>query len=327
MTTSGTVGQTTFSFGDLLDLAVRRCQQNPAQVLTAELVEAARRAFYLILTSKDNRGLSLWRVEHGFLGLKIGQIQYSLPAGTIRIPNINFVTNTVADGTTSVVVGGYQFVSSDPSTTARVGFMPSADFTGALTLLSSTDGISFDAQSTIASADYVANTWYWFDLPVTEAIYGFQITSATAFTASELAMSSQNYIIPLYQWNRHDYSQQPKRDQGGRPSTNYYFDRQISPVIWLWPNVQVQYDHLEYWIHRLIEDINLLQEEIDVPTQWLNSAAWLLAKELCFIIPKIDPVAKTAVMEEAANILNEAEMGDSDGSSLFLSPNIRGYTR
>lgn len=326
MATSGTVGQTTFSFADILDLAVRRCRLNPAVVLTAELVEAARRALFLILVSKDNRGLSLWRVEHGFLGLEPGKTEYELPAGTIRLPNVNFVNNSVATGVTSVVGGGYQFLAADPSTTSRVGFMPSADFSAALTLRSSTDGILFSIEKSLDLADYLANTWYWFDLPITEAIYGFQITSATAFTATELAMSSQSYIIPIEQWNRHDYSQQPTRYKPGRPSTNYYFDRQITPKIALWPTPSNQYDHLEYWIHRWIEDIDLLSEEIDVPMQWMNSATWLLARELCFMLP-VDPVAEEKVMSESDIILNEAELGDTDGSSTFILPEIRGYTR
>lgn len=326
MATSGTVGQTTFTLAQVIDLALRRCQLNPT-MQTVEIVESIRSALYLLLTSLANRGLNLWRVEHGFLGLAVGQNRYDLPVSTIRIANLNFVTNTAATGTLSSIVGGYQFLMSENFTTSRIGFQPTSTFTAALEFLSTTDGVTYTSQSSLASATYQAGRWYWFDLPTNESIQGIQITSTDSFTLTEISISSQNFVIPMWQWNRDDYSRQPVRVQGGRPSTNFYFDRQINAQLWLWPNVQNQYDHLEYWLHRHIEDITLLTEEIDVPTHWLNAMTWQLAKEITFIFPGIPPDVKSTVMMEADRSLIDAEAGETDGSSMFLQPVICGYTR
>src|SRR5574337_641290 len=287
MATSGTVGQTRFSFDDIIDLALRRCKVNPSVVLNAELVDVARKAMYLIMTSLANRGLNLWRIDHGFIGLQVGIVRYDLPAGTIAIPDINFVTNTVATGTQSAIANGYQFALGVATSTNRIGFKPTSTFTGVVTLSSSTDGVSYASQTVLPSASYSAGIWYWFDLPRLETIAGVRVTCPTAMVLTEVAVSASKFVVPMWAWNRTEYSQQPNRTQQARPSTNYYFDRQTTPQIWIWPNPNSQYDHLEHWLHRQIQDINLLTEDIDVPIHWMNSATWLLAREFCAVVPLV----------------------------------------
>ena len=325
MATSGIVGVSRFNFADILELATYRCKLKPT-IITAEIVAVAKQGLFLTLLSLANRGLNLWRIDHDLMSVQTGRIQYDLPAGTMAVSNINFVANTVSDGTLSAVAGGYQFDLDSSFAVPRVGFKASSSFTAALAILTSGDGISFSSQVSVPSASYVSGRWYWFDLPVTETIEAFQITSAVAFTANELAACNQLSIIPMWQWNRDEYSQQPVRTQPGRQVTNFYFDRQRDPFLWVWPNPTNEHDHFEYWIHRQIEDINQLTEEIDVPSYWINASVWLLAKELCFSLP-VDPSASAMVMAEADRILNEAEMGQTDNSSTFITPRIGVYTK
>lgn len=327
MATSGTVGQTRFSLGDMIDHALRRCKLNPAVVLNAELVSTARAAIYLILTSLANRGLNLWRVEHGFLGLTPGTNKYLLPSGVLRIPDLNFVTNSVGSGTQTVIANGYRFALDSAAITSRVGFKPTSDFTGVVTFLTSTDGAAYSSQLVLPSASYSAGTWYWFELPVHEAIEGVEVTCPTAMTLTEVAVSTANYIIPMWQWNRDDYSMQPTRNQSGRPSTNYYFDRQSLAQIWVWPVPTNGYDHIEYWLHRQVQDVSLLTDDVDVPQHWLNAATWLLAREFCAVVPGIDPSAVQIVMAESERVGQDSEAGETDGSSIFIQPRISGYSR
>lgn len=326
MATSGTVGSRTFPLAKLMELGMARCQMNPS-LQTPEIVDRIKAGLYMALTSMASRGYNLWRIEHAFLGLAAGVNRYDLPAGSVAIANLNFVTNTLAASTMSVVTGGYQAELTDAVTTTRFGFKPTVDFTAALSFLSSTDGVLYTLQDTRPSATYEAGVWYWFDLPTYELIKGVRVTSATSFTLTDLQVSQSNFITPMTQWNRDDYSQQPQRTQQGRPSTNFYFDRQLFPQIWVWPNVREETDHLEYWIQRHIEDIVSLQQEVEVPTHWLNATVWMIAREFSFIMPGMDPTVKASVLQESDRIMNEAEMGESDGSSLYLAPNIRGYNR
>ena len=327
MATSGTVGRTTFSFANILTQAMRRCRLNPS-VQTAELVEAARTGLYLVFTSLANRGLNLWRLEHGFLSVIPGQIKYSLPSGSIRVANLNFVSNT-ADTTAvlATVTGGYSCTFPEAALLSRVGIKFDAEFTGELVFRSTPDGAAWLDQGTSASTTYEANRWYWFELSVTTSLLSYTVTSSAAFTLTDATAGRQTSSVPLWPWNRDEYSLQPFRTQSGRPSTIYLFDRQRAPVLWIWPNPTGEYDYLEYWIHRQIEDIDLLTEEIDVPLHWMNAAVWLMAREICLVEPKIDPAVVPIVMAECDRVFIDAEMGESDGSSTYVQPRIGVYTR
>lgn len=327
MSTSGTVGRTVFTFEKILTQAMRRCRLNPA-VQTAELVDAARTSMYLVFTALANRGLNLWRVEHNFLSVIPGQIRYSLPPGSIYLANLNFITNSGdTTGILGAIPGGYTVTFPEAATLFRAGIKFSAPFTGSLQFQSTADSLVWVDQGTIASATYEADRWYWFDLKKSAELIAYSVTSADAFTLSDATVGRQLSSIPLWPWNRDDYSRQPFRTQNGRPCTNYFFDRQIDPTLWVWPNPTNEYDFIEYWIHRQIQDINLLTEEIDVPIHWMNCAVWALARELCFLSPEIDKEVIPLVVAESDRALENAELGETDGSSMFIQPAIGVYTR
>lgn len=326
MATSGKIGTIKFSFAEILDAAFRRCKLNPAQQ-SVELVEHSRKLLFLSLTSDQNLGINLWRTEHGFLGVVPDQVTYDLPAGTLGVLNLNFSSNSPAVGLVSAVAGGYQFVPTSPTKTNMVGVKFAAGATLALTIATSEDGVSYSTQLQVPSAAYEAGRYYWFLLPLTETIRGASVASATAFSASDVTILSQASVIPMLSWNRDDYAMQPTRYQRGRPCTNYWYDRQLQPRIWVWPNPYEELDFIEYWVHRQVQDITSMTDEIDAPTHVLNSAIWMAARELCAIVPNVDPGAVQMVMAESDRVMREKDLGQTDGSGTYLQPMIRCYTR
>jgi len=140
-------------------------------------------------------------------------------------------------------------------------------------------------------------------------------------------VSTKATPIPVTQWNRDEFSQQTTRFSSGRPSTNYMYDRQVAPEVQIWPNPTGEHDFLEIWVHREIEDILTMTEEVDIPMRWMNAAVWLVAEELCFCEPSVDPSIVGAVMEKAAAVKREAELGESDGAPIKIQPKVRNYNR
>lgn len=326
MPTSGKIGTLKFNFADILESAFRRCKLNPAQQ-SVELVEHARKMLYLVLTSDQNLGINLWRTEHGFLGIVQDRVTYDLPAGSLDVLNLNFASNSVASGQTSAVAGGYKFVPAVPTETNMVGVKFAAPVELALTFATSIDGVSYSTQLEAQSAEYGVDRYYWYLLPLTETVRGVSVTSATSFTVSDVTILSQSSTVPMLSWNRDDYAMQPTRYQRGRPCTNYWYDRQLQPRLWVWPNPYNVYDFIEYWVHRQVQDIVNMTDEIDAPTHVLNAAIWMAARELCAIVPNIDPGAVQLVMSESDRIMREKDLGQTDGSGTFLQPMIGCYTR
>ncbi len=313
----------------LIDHAWRRCRANPA-TQTPELIQAALDAISLVLLSLANRGLNLWKLTHSFISVVPGKASYDLPAGLYRVQAVNYLSNSVATGSVSAITGGFQFDLTDSTYSSRVGFKFSADVTAALTISGSGDGSTFTNTLSIASQAYVAGEWYWVGLPVAEVMMAAQITSATTLAVDDMVVVSQYSTLPMTQFNITDWAQQTNKQQATRPVTNFYFDRLIpSPKLHVWPNASTSatYDFFEVWLHEPITQVNSLTTELDIPTYWLDCICWALAKELSYILPGVTPDVQAAVSGEYMRSLSEAESGESDGATMFLSPNIRTYYR
>ena len=75
-------------------------------------------------------------------------------------------------------------------------------------------------------------------------------------------------ILACQRYRRGEYLNLPNKTQTGRP-TQYYFDRQITPKIFLWPTPENSTDTLEYFYVRRIQDADTLQNTSDVPFRFL----------------------------------------------------------
>jgi hypothetical protein len=319
---------TQVTFAELLDHGLRRCRINPASQ-TSELIATAQSGIWFALIGLANRGLNLWRTTRSLIGVTPGVSKYALPAGTIRLPAVNYISNFVAPGTINPIVGGYTFVLTDAAPAQRIGIFPYTDFIAALTLTGSADGTTFDNVLVVESATYLANNWYWFDLPKYETLAAFNVESVTTFVLLDGAVSTQTSTLPMSQFNINEWAQQTYKSQASRPATNFYFERTIRPAIYLWPNLSsaTTYDMLEIWSHTNIDKITSMTEPIDVPQHWLDAVCWLVAREMCAVMPGVSSDVAQLVFSECDKSVDTAECGESDGSILFLSPNIAPYYR
>lgn len=295
---------------------------------TPEILQSSLDAMSLCLIGLANRGLNLWKTTKHLMGVIPGVNRYTLPDNTLRIPAINYLNNSVGNGTLSTIIGGYRWDVTSPSTSAKVGFKAGTSFTDAITISTSTDGVTFDDILSVDSASYEAGKWYWFDVKIYRVISSVKFLTLVG-TISTAAVSTFYSLIPMTQFNINEWAQQTTKESlRSRPATSYYFERTVSPTLYLWPNASdaATYDIIEAWCHIEITEVNTLRTELDIPTHWVDAICWQLAKELCFILP-VDPTVMGAVIQQADKVLADAEMGESDGARLFLQPNIRPYYR
>jgi len=67
---------------------------------------------------------------------------------------------------------------------------------------------------------------------------------------------------------RSEYQNLPKKTTEGRP-TQYWVDRQSTPVIYLYPTPENSTDQLRFYRTERVEDINELTNDADVPSRFL----------------------------------------------------------
>ena len=326
MATSGTVATTVIDTSAVIEHAFRRCKV-PAAQQTPETVLIAKENLYMLLLNLGNRGLNLWAVERKLVGLNQGQLTYTTPAGTLDVLNVIYTQPTLVSSTFSTTANGGKAAFST-AYAARVGVRFSASYTGVLTISTSSDGVVYTTQATVASATYATGETYWFDVPtVNDAAYVL-VEGATA-PVSNVLVASALYDLPLSQWNRDTYLSINNKTQQSRSSTNYFFEKKLTPTITLWPVPNNSNDHLTLMVHRQPQDVGSLTQQLELPQRWLDGFIWLLAARLCFELPKEVVAMDVAqmVVQMADKQVFEAEQAESDGAPIYLTPGIGVYTR
>jgi hypothetical protein len=296
---------------------------------TPRIVRVALENLFLLLVSLSSRGLNLWAIDKQVIGLLAGQITYVLPPGTIDVLNVLYSQPTFQTSTITTAAANQTVVSlSTAAGVQRYGFTPASTFVGSLLVETSPDGTTWSTQQNYQSQTWAGGVQYWYDFngSITASQVRFTTSAASmAFSAAQLATALYNQKMSAM--NRDDYTNQPVQNQPGRPSTNYFFEKLVNPQISLWPVTTVNTDQMVVWRHRQIQDIGNLRNQIEVPNRWLEPIIWQLARRLCFEVPEVDPNRIQMVKDESDKYLLEGEMNESDHLPIFVTPQIRGYTR
>jgi len=119
--------------------------------------------------------------------------------------------------------------------------------------------------------------------------------------------------------SRGEYLNVPNKSTTGRPS-QFYFNRQTSPEISLWPTPENSTDQLVYYYITRIEDADTLQNTTDVPYRFIPCMVAGLAYYLSIKkAPERVQLLKAVYEEEFQRAADE----DEDRVSLKLQPDIQ----
>lgn len=119
--------------------------------------------------------------------------------------------------------------------------------------------------------------------------------------------------------SRSEYHNLPNKTSTGRPS-QFYFNRQTTPEINVWPAAENSTDQLRYYYVQRIEDADALVNDVDAPFRFLPCMASGLAYYLAVKrAPDRVQMLKTIYEEEFQRAADE----DEDRVPLKLTPSIR----
>lgn len=327
MTTSGSVAATVIDTSSIIEHAFRRVRIAPS-AQTPETILIAKECLYMLLLNLGNRGLNLWAVEKVLLGLAKGQATYETDPGTLDVLNVVYSQPALVTATFSTIAFGGQ-ADVPACNVMRVGFTVTAPFTGELLVNTSVDSAVFNTAVTIKSKSYVAGQYYWVDLPVVESISSVRVISAASPypVIGDIQCATNSYDLPCTQWNRDTYAAINSKNQSGRPSTSYFFEKKLTPTLTLWPVPNNSTDHLTLYSHRQPQDVGSLTQQLEIPQRWLDGIIWLLASRLCFELPAVDTSLTQLIVQMADKQVFEAEQSESDGAPIYLTPGVGVYSR
>ena len=327
MTTSGTVATTVIDTASLMEHAFRRCKVLP-NAQTPETVLIARECLYMLMLNIGNTGLNLWCVEKAFMSLQAGAKTYVTAPGTLDVLNVIYSQPSLSTSVFSATAQGGKATLPALTKNVRLGVQFSVAYTGALTVKSSVDGLAYTTDSTVASSTYAAGQYYWFELANTSAMLTYTVEGpvVTYPAVSDILVASSVYDLPMSQWNRDTYASINAKDQQSRPSTSYFYEKKLTPVLTLWPVPNNSTDHLTIYRHRQPQDVGSLSQTLEIPQRWLDGFIWLLAARLCFELPTVDPQVVQNVLAMADKQSLDMVQSETDGAQIFLTPAIRAYS-
>jgi hypothetical protein len=296
MSTSGT-----FNFGSTINDqfiidSYERCGILP-DLITAEQIQSAQRSANLVLSEWINRGLNLWTVKQSMLNLIPNQTAYTLPyptsdvlEATIRSSQRNLggtafssaggiaqnaFDNNPATACTQTSPNGY--ISYNYGTNVQyaislVGIQSNATLTYTLVCETSPDNINWTLALSIPAQTYTQGVNLWFVVPVPFNAQYFRVreTGGETLNVQELFFNTVLLDIVITRISRAEYIALPNKNQTGRP-TSFYVDRQINPVIYLWPTPSPSYNNLFYTRVELMQDIGQLTNNSDIPQRFYDA--------------------------------------------------------
>lgn len=128
-------------------------------------------------------------------------------------------------------------------------------------------------------------------------------------------------ILPI---SRTEYASYPNKGQQGFPTT-FWFNRQLSPYVVLWPVPDNSSYSLSYFRLIQLQDANLSgTQQVDIPPIWLEALAYTLAMRLAQIWAPDKIAMMKSFADEAYDI---AAKQNVETAQQYISPQIAGYFR
>jgi hypothetical protein len=309
-------------------------------------------ALSLRLSSMANKGIPLWAVQKTILPIYVGQVSVLTPLGTQAVLDLNLRRTTRPTGTASSSSGtAANAFDGDLSTTCTLaapagnitlqyssataipmyGILPNVSATWDYTIQASNDGTTWTTLYSASAQSMSAGVWFWFDIEQVAAWVYYRIVggATTTLDIRELVFANTPVEVNLAPLNRDDYSSLPNKFLQSQP-TQYWFDRQRSqPVITLWPavNDQSKLWNLVAYLHRQIQDVGTMAQELELRQSDYLAVMARLAGDIALIDEEVNPALVPQIMAEADREWRDMWDGESDDAPSSIYPNIGPYTR
>ena len=265
------------------------------EVRTGYDLKTARRSLNLMLADWSNRGLNQWTIEQTSITLASDIGDY--PGGTLTMTVGASGSFTVGETITGGTSAATASITSLPSSTTMAITLPSGTFTSGETITGGTSA----ATTTVSAA-----------VDLTTVKNTIDILSAV------ITRDSVDYAITRL--SRDGYLGIPKKTQTGRPS-QFFLDRQITPVLKLWPTPENNTDIIKFDRLVRMDDADDYTNTMQIPFRFYPCLAAGLAYYLAIKrAPERIPLLKAIYDEE----FNRAIEEDRDRASFTITPGL-GY--
>lgn len=140
-----------------------------------------------------------------------------------------------------------------------------------------------------------------------------------AYITDSSVSPSINYVITGI--SRSDFAALPYPTQSGDRPTQFYFDRQTTPIVNFWPVQSNTTKTFGYFAWVFVQDVGALTNQLDVPNRWYEALTANLAARLAM---KFAPDRYPMLKDAATDMFNAAAAEDVESVPLRITPDITG---
>ena len=276
---------------DYVEEAFERCG---SEFRTGYDAVTARRSLNFLFADWANRGLNRWTIDQVSQTVISGLAEY--PVGTITATVGSSTDLVVGNTITGAVSGSSAVVLTKPSSTTITLSIPSGSFNAGETI-SSTASDESGITTTISADPSLSDVRGSIDI----------LSSVVRRSGSD---------ISIVRVSRDDFLSIPSKTTTGRP-TQYYVDRQINPVVKVWPTPENSTDILIYDRLLRIDDADASGNTVEIPFRFYPCLAAGLSYYMSLkIAPDRTLLLKNIYEEEFIRAAEE----DRDRSSFSVVP-------
>ncbi len=273
---------------EYIEEAFERCGQ---EVRTGYDLRTAKRSLNLLFADWANRGLNQWTIEQTTITLAAGISEY--PSGSLTLSVAATGSFTVGETITGGTSGATASITSSPTTTAFATTIPVGSFALNETITGGTSG----ATTTVSAIQDLSDTQSTIDM-----LSAVVTRTGTDFEITRLSRS--------------EFLNIPTKTQTGRPN-QFFLDRQISPVLKIWPVPDNNTDVIKFNRLTRIDDADAFTNTVDIPFRFYPCLAAGLAYYLSMKrSPQLMAPLKAIYEEEMLRAMEE----DRDRASFKISP-------
>ena len=273
---------------EYIEEAFERCG---LELRTGYDARTARRSLNFLFADWANRGLNRWTIKQVTQTVASDIVEY--PLGTVTLSVGASGSFTLAETITGGTSGATASIITKPSGTSFTITVPSGTFVASETIT----GSSSSATTTVSSAPSLEDTQASIDI-----------------LSAVVRRSDQD--ISIQRLSRDDYLSIPNKTTTGRP-LQFYVDRQITPIIKIWPAPENSTDQIIYDRLVRIDDADTSVNTVQVPFRFYPCLAAGLAYYIALKrVPDRVQLLKTLYEEEFIRAAEE----DRDRASLSLVP-------
>ena len=291
------------------------------RTVSAEDMSVGVMALNSMIKSWQARGLYMWGREEAVLFLEDNVESYTLGNGSgdakmaLRSDaQVSQLGAAASSGATSLMVDS----TTGMAASDNIGIVQDDDVVHWTTIVSVDSSTTLTITTGLAGDAAIDAFVYVFTSRTNKPLFIHDVRRVTGYDQTS---SSTRTEQPMTELSHEEYFNLSNLTYSGVP-TQWYYNPDISTgTFYVWPRPDNPDTRLHITFSRMLEDVDASTDEVDFPSEWLETIQYQLAVRLAPHFGRDEKLPY--LMPIASSLLNDKLKQDTENASIKFKPNFR----